>query len=86
VTSWTAAAALVDVEVSDSAGTRVCQQVFDGQAFGAGQTRSYPVTCTLPAGAASGLYVAKIGVFSPGWSTLYSWNDRAAYFLYIAAP
>lgn len=86
VTSQSATTALVDLEVYDPLGRKVCQQFFEGQSFSAGQTKSYSVTCSLPAGTAAGLYVVKIGVFSPGWSTLYSWNDRAALFIVLSPP
>ena len=60
------------------------QAFFDGQAFAAGQTRTYTVAWQIPAGAAVGTYTVKVGVFAPGWSTLHAWNDRAAVFTVAA--
>jgi hypothetical protein len=34
----------------------------------------------VPANAASGEYIVKVGVFTPGWGKLYDWNDTAAKF------
>src|ERR687885_2227160 len=69
---------LVDVEVYDPSGARALQQSFDGQTFAAGQTRAYPVSWSVPANALPGTYTVKIGVFAPGWASLYQWNDAAA--------
>jgi hypothetical protein len=80
VTSSKASNALVDVEVYDPAGTRVFQQFWDNQAFTAGQTRTFPSTWQVPAGAALGTYSITIGVFSPGWGTVYNWNAAAGSF------
>jgi hypothetical protein len=38
------------------------------------------VSWAVPAGALPGTYTVKIGVFSPGWGTLHSWNNGAAQF------
>ncbi|MBV9893828.1 MAG: hypothetical protein JO020_06650 [Chloroflexi bacterium] len=72
--------ALVDVEVYTVSGTKVAQQWWDNQAFSAGQTRSYQLTWAVPSTAAQGGYRVKVGVFSPGWGTLYNWNNSAAAF------
>jgi hypothetical protein len=32
----------------------------------------------VPASQAAGAYTLKIGVFSPGWGTLYAWDSAAA--------
>jgi hypothetical protein len=72
--------ALVDVELYAPNGQRVHQQVFDNQAFVASQQRSFPVAWSVPNTAAAGVYAVKIGVFSPGWGTVYSWNDNATTF------
>ena len=70
----------MDVEIYSPAGAKVHQQFFDNQTFGAGQTRQYTVTWQVPASAIAGTYTVKIGVFQPGWGTLYHWNDKAAQF------
>jgi hypothetical protein len=77
VTSGSAGAFLVDVEVYSPSGAKVHQQYFDDQTFSAGQTRAFPVTWNVPAVTAAGTYTVKIGVFSVGWGTLYHWNDTA---------
>lgn len=71
---------LVDVEVYDTNWNKVCQQYFDSQAFAAGQTRTYTMTCAIPAGAATGTFTVMIGLFSPGWGTNLHWNGAAGSF------
>ena len=81
VTSATAAAALVDIEIwAPGATTAIYQVYFDNQTFAAGQQRSYPAAWPVPAGALVGTYTVKLGVFAPSWASLYSWNDLAAIF------
>jgi hypothetical protein len=80
VKSGNASSALVDMEVYTASGTKVAQQWWDNQSFAAGQTRSYQLAWSVPASAATGAYSVKIGVFSPGWGTLYAWNNAAAGF------
>jgi hypothetical protein len=80
VTSSVARSALVDVEVYGSDGRRVAQFVFDGQAFAAGGTKTYPIQWKVPANGVTGLYTVKVGVFSVGWGVLYHWNNQGATF------
>jgi hypothetical protein len=80
VRSGTATSSLVDLEVYAPNGSKVGQIWFDNQAFSAGQTRSYTYTYTVGATATLGTYAVKVGVFSPGWGTLRSWNNGAAQF------
>ena len=85
VTSHSAATVLVDAEVYDPTGTKVHQRWFDQQAFAAGQTRSYSVPWTVPAGGATGAYTVRLGVFAAGWGTLHHWNNEAATFTVTGA-
>ena len=78
--SHAAATLLVDVEVYGPTGTKVCQRYFDNQAFTAGQTRTYTVSCQVPSGSPTGTYTVKLGLFSPGWGTLHHWNNSAVSF------
>lgn len=80
IKSVTACAALVDVEIYSPSGQRVSQKFWDNQAFAAGQTLNFASAWTVPTGAAVGTYTVKVGVFSPGWGQLYTWNDSAATF------
>jgi hypothetical protein len=80
VTSATATNALVDVEVYGPAGTKVFQASWDNQAFAANQTRTFSTSWSVPGTATPGSYTVKIGIFSPGWGTLYTWNNQAAVF------
>jgi hypothetical protein len=80
VTSAATTTVLVDAEIYDPAGVRVHQQVFDNEAFGGGQQRTFTVIWHVPANAPSGAYTIKIGVFSPGWGTLHAWNNAAGTF------
>ncbi|HUO56498.1 MAG TPA: hypothetical protein VMU27_03650 [Candidatus Paceibacterota bacterium] len=67
--------ATIDIEVYNSAGTRVYQKFYGEQNFGAGQSQSYSASWTPPG---TGTYTLKVGVFSGDWSTLYTWNNSAA--------
>jgi hypothetical protein len=78
VTSATAGTVVVDIEVHNSSGAKVWQAYYETETFAAGQTRSYPVTWPVPAGAGAGTYTVQIGIFSPGWGSEYDWNDHAA--------
>ena len=75
--SNTAISALVDLEVYDASGTKVFQQWWDNRAFSAGGTLTLSATWAVAASAKTGAYTVVIGVFSPGWGTLYSWNGSA---------
>src|SRR5207244_4434678 len=83
VKSATASSALIDVEVYDAAGTKVFQQAWDNQAFGADQTRTYRSNWSVASTATSGSYTVKIGIFGTGWFAFYAWNDRATAFTVI---
>src|SRR5581483_4909068 len=77
VTSSGATSLLIDLEVYRPDGQKAFQQAWDNQAFTAGQQRSFRATWAAPADAQLGTYALKVGVFAPGWSTLYYWNDAA---------
>jgi hypothetical protein len=80
VTSADSTTALVYVQVVDPSGGVVQQQAFDNQSFTAGQQRTFPVTWNVPSGMTTGAYTVKVGVFSPGWGVMHTWNDQAASF------
>ena len=80
ITSAAASTVLVDVGVYAPDGvTRVSQWWFDNQAFAAGQQRAYTMTWQVPTTAAAGTYKVTVGVFSPAWASLYTWDDRATF-------
>lgn len=85
VTSRAANNVLVDVEVFDPAGGRAYQKYIDNQAFAAGQARTFAVIWPVPSSARPGTYTVKIGVFAPGWASLYAWNDLAGQLTVTAA-
>lgn len=74
---------LVDIEVFDSVGRRVHQQMQDNQSFAAGETKDYSTTFTLPLDALEGTYTVKVGLFGAGMTTMLDWNDNAAQFTVI---
>jgi hypothetical protein len=80
VTSAAAGPALIDFEVYGPDGQRVYQTVNDGQAFSAGQSRTFTASWTVPAGTPPGTYTLKTGIFSAGWGQLYTWNNQVAQF------
>ena len=66
---------LVDFEVY-SGGRQVGQVYVDAvQLSGSQQTVS--AQWQVPSSLAAGSYTLKVGVFSSGWSTLYSWSNNA---------
>src|SRR5262249_57234355 len=80
VTSATAFTGVVVIYEYDPGGNFYDQQYFTGQTFTAGQTRSYPVTWPVPAGAPNGAWTIRIGVFEQTFTDLLYWNDNAAQF------
>lgn len=67
--------AIVDVEVYNSAGTKVGQQFYSGQNFSAGDTLSYTWNWTAPT--ATGTYSIAVGVFNSDWSQTLFWKPAA---------
>jgi uncharacterized membrane protein len=80
VKSAVAKTMLVDVEVYDSVGRRVHQEMMDNQVFEAGETKDYSTAFTLPLDALKGTYTVKVGLFGAGMSTMLDWNNSAAQF------
>lgn len=78
VTSATAFTGVVVIYEYDPGGNFYDQQYFTGQTFTAGQTRSYPVTWPVPAGAPNGAWTVRIGVFEQTFTDLLYWNGNAA--------
>ncbi|MGH2611141.1 MAG: hypothetical protein ACRDHF_18835, partial [Tepidiformaceae bacterium] len=81
VTSPSTGNALVDIEIYNPQGVKVHQAYFDNQPLSAGVPRSFSTSWKVPAGSAKGTYTVKIGVFAPGWGTMYLWNDSARTFV-----
>jgi hypothetical protein len=78
VTSATAFAGLVDVEVHNADDQTIAQWVFDEQTLAAGQPYHYSVSWEVPPGLPSGAYEVKVGVFEPGWIALHGWKNTGA--------
>ncbi|HZU14547.1 MAG TPA: hypothetical protein VFB58_17045 [Chloroflexota bacterium] len=69
---------IVDMEVYDSQGARVCQK--DQTVSLSGVPVTVSGSCSLSSTAWSGTYHLKVGVFGANWTPLYAWNDNAATF------
>ena len=80
VTASRNANALVDIEIYGPTGTKVWQAYYDNQAFVGGTRRSFQRNWSVPSNASVGTYTIKVGVFSHGWGSVYSWNNNAATF------
>jgi hypothetical protein len=78
VTSATAFAGLVDVEVHDADGQAVAQWVFYDQTLAAGQPYVYEASWDVPSDLPAGEYEVKVGVFEPGWTALHGWKNTGA--------
>ncbi len=66
---------IVDVEIYNSAGSRVLQKVFSGIVFSSGSSQTFSTQWTA---GADGNYVVKVGVFSGDWSANYYWNNQVS--------
>jgi hypothetical protein len=71
--------AIVDFEVYNASGAKVYQTFLDKQSL-TGQAQMFAATWNVPAGQAAGTYTLKVGVFAPGWSATYGWNNGMATF------
>ena len=80
VSATAATLGLVDVEVYNSTGQKVYQQVWDNQSFNANSTRNFSTTWQVPSNLSPGTYTVKIGIFAPAWSGMYLWNNNARTF------
>ncbi len=78
VKSSQAGTALVDIELYNAAGQKVFQQFWDNEAFAANVSRTFSVNWTVPSTLPPGTYTLKIGVFAPGWASMFAWNNGAA--------
>lgn len=80
VRSGSATRALVDVEIYGPNGYKAYQKFYDNQAFGAGATKTFSASATIPRNAPSGQYTVVVGVFSPGWNSLLNWSSSVSTF------
>jgi hypothetical protein len=80
VTTSTALAGLVDVEIYSPSGVKVFQKSYDGRTFAANKTQTFSTSWSIARSAEKGTYTVKVGLFKPGWSGLLAWNDSAASF------
>jgi hypothetical protein len=77
---------LLDFEIYDSSGQKVAQDALDNQALSSDNIASFSTSITLPSTLAPGQYTVKTGAFTPGWGTMYAWNDAAGWFVVGAPP
>jgi hypothetical protein len=68
----------LDVEVYNSANTKIYQKLFPSQTFAAGKSQAYTAAWVVPAAQPLGTYTVKLGAFSSDFATGYGWNDNAA--------
>jgi len=74
---------VTDIEVYNSAGSKVAQQTYSGQNFTAGGTDTNNWSWTAPT--TPGTYTVSLGVFNSTWNTLYYWGSNTAT-ITVAAP
>jgi len=79
-TGGAASGIIIDMEIYNSSGTRVNQQVTYSQSFTAGGTNTYTYNWTPTA---TGTYTVKVGIDKSDW-TSYKWMDPAATFTVTA--
>lgn len=63
---------ITDVEIYNSAGTKIHQKFYEGQSFTGGTPQSYSVAWTPTA---QGIYTVKLGMFKSDWTQNYYWNN-----------
>ncbi|MDE2020182.1 MAG: hypothetical protein KGJ13_07605 [Patescibacteria group bacterium] len=73
----TVSGANVDMEIYNSAGSRIYQQIFSGQTIASNGSQNYPFSW---APSAADSYILKVGVFSGDWSQLYFWGNQVLAF------
>ncbi|MDQ3065193.1 MAG: PA14 domain-containing protein [bacterium] len=73
---------LLDLEIYNSAGQQIAQQSFDNVFIPRTGTASYQdvYNIVLPANLSDGQYRLAVGIFTPGWQQLITWNDNALSF------
>lgn len=69
----------MDFEVFTASGHKIWQTWQDNQQL-TGESQTYSGTWQVPASQTPGGYYVSIGIFSPGWSTLWAWKHQAAIF------
>jgi hypothetical protein len=80
VTASRSTNALVLTQIYNAAGQKIWEAVRDNQSFSAGTPRTFQSDWVVPQGTAAGDHVVKVGIFSPGWGTMWSWTDSAVTF------
>jgi len=86
VTSQRAVSVAIDLALWDEHSALVRDVAADGVHFRAGETKTYTMVWSVPAGTAAGPYTVQFGVYSPDWVTNYAWNDQPALFSVISSP
>ena len=76
ITSSCATSALFDFEIYNAGGQKVWQTWQDHTPL-SGATQTFTANWLVPAGQAAGTYTLKLGVFGPGWTPLYGWDNGA---------
>src|SRR6266581_1211294 len=80
-TSSVASDPILGVEVYSPGGaTLAFQKWIHSDTFAAGQQRSYPITWSVPPGAALGTYSVTVSAYSSGWKALFGLKVSAATF------
>ncbi len=71
---------LIDIELFDSAGTKIAQAFYDNETLETGQTASYTLDWTPIVG---GDYRVAVGLLHPNWNGLYEWTNEALQFTIV---
>ena len=66
---------IIDMEVYDKSGQKVFQKIHENKTFSPLQAKTYEAIWTPTI---TGEYEIKMGVFSAGWSQVYTWINNAA--------
>ena len=77
VTSPQTMTGIIDVEIYSATGVKIGQMYLENQALTANVARTFYFPWRVPAGTAPGTYTVTLGVFHPGWSSVYAWNGNA---------
>jgi len=71
---------LVSIEIFDPNGKRVSQTVTDNVALKANTTKSFTARWRPGFTSPRGTYTVKVGIYRPGWGSMYTWYDSATTF------
>jgi len=72
---------LVDFQIYNAAGMLIAQTWQSPVTLPAKSQQTVSAPWNIPTDLAPGTYTLKVGVFGPGWTPLYAWDNGSATFI-----